>query len=282
MTSPLSLKRKLVNRLMLVATGVCTFLVLFVLFFLVGYIIFHGLAAFRPSFFMALPRPVGESGGGMAHAIIGTFKLLFVAGLIGIPIGFTGGLYLSEYGQKNLTGFLVRYAADLLNSIPSIVIGIFAYTLIVLPMGHFSALAGGVALGVILIPAIVRNTEEFLKMVPASIREAAMALGVPEWKVVTRVVIPTAGKGILTGIMLGMARVAGETAPLLFTAFGNMYWNRNFLEPIASLPVMIYTYAISPYDEWHDQAWTAGMVLLLMILAVNLISRSVLRRHLKR
>ncbi len=262
---------------MLSLAGLCALLILSVLFFILSYIVIHGLSGFRIDFFTRLPKPVGESGGGMAHAIAGTLKLLGLAAFMGIPLGLTGGLYLSEYGQKNLIGFLVLYASDLLNSIPSIVIGIFAYILIVLPMGHFSALSGGIALACILIPITIRNTEEVLKLVPSSIREAALALGVPEWKMVCFVVIPTAGRGIITGILLGLARVAGETAPLLFTAFGNMYWNQNILDPVASLPVMIYTYAISPYEEWHQLAWTAALVLLLLILGINLISRLLLR-----
>ncbi|HXN06215.1 MAG TPA: phosphate ABC transporter permease PstA, partial [Nitrospiria bacterium] len=197
------------------------------------------------------------------------------------PIGFLGALYLSEFGQKNLVGFAVRYAADLLNSIPSIVVGIFAYILIVLPMGHFSLLSGGIALGIMLIPIMVRNSEEFLKMVPDSIREAGLALGLPEWKMIVFIVVPSAGRGIMTGIMLGLARISGETAPLLFTAFGNMYWNRSLMEPVASLPVMIYTYAISPYEEWHQLAWTAGTVLLFLILGMNILSRLIFRRGLR-
>ena len=279
---PLALRRKIVNYFMLILTGVCTLLVLSVLCFILSYIVIHGLSGLHLNFFTQLPKPVGESGGGMAHAIVGTLKLLGLTGLIGIPIGLIGGLYLSEYGQKNLTGFMVRYASDLLNALPSIVVGIFAYILIVLPMGHFSALSGGMALAFILIPITIRNTEEVLKLVPASIREAALALGAPEWKMICFVVIPTAGRGIITGILLGLARVAGETAPLLFTAFGNMYWNQTILEPVASLPVMIYTYAISPYEEWHQLAWTAALVLLLLILGINFVSRLLLRWQFKK
>ncbi|MHB8483365.1 MAG: phosphate ABC transporter permease PstA [Nitrospiria bacterium] len=273
-------RRKATNTVMLFLTGLCSLLVLLVLFFILGYIAFRGISGLNVHFFTRLPKPVGETGGGMAHAIVGTLKLLGLAGIIGIPVGFTGGLYISEYGRKNLIGFLIRYTADLLNSLPSIVVGIFAYILVVLPMGHFSGLSGGAALSVILIPIIVRNTEEFLKLVPFSIREAALALGVPEWKVICFIVVPTAGKGIMTGILLGLARVAGETAPLLFTAFGNMYWNQNILEPVASLPVMIYTYAVSPYEEWHRLAWTAALFLLLLILGINFISRAILQKQL--
>lgn len=265
---------------MLFLTGLSSVLVISILFFILGYIVFHGIGSFSPAFFTHLPKPVGESGGGMANAIVGSLKLMGLAGLMGIPLGFMGGLYLSEYGKKNVIGFCVRYAADLMNSIPSIVIGIFAYILIVLPMGHFSLLSGGIALGIMLIPIMVRNSEEFLKLVPDTIREAALALGLPEWKMVIFIVIPSASRGIVTGIMLGLARISGETAPLLFTAFGNQYWNRSLFEPVSSLPVMIYTYAISPYEEWHKLAWTAGMVLLLLILGMNIISRWIFQKRL--
>jgi len=280
MTPTLPLGRRLTNGLMLSLTGVCTVVVIGVLFFILGYITYHGIAALDWDFFTKLPKPVGETGGGMANAIVGTTKLLLLASLIGVPIGFIGGVYLSEFGRKTTTGFLIRYAADLLNGIPSIVMGIFAYTIIVLPMGHFSTLAGGVALGIMMIPIAVRSAEEFLKLVPASIREAALALGLPEWKMVGFVVIPTAFRGIVTGIMLDLARVAGETAPLLFTAFSNRFWSRGWVEPTASLPVMIYTYAITPYEDWHRQAWAAGLVLLLGVLGANVISRLFLHRRL--
>ncbi|MBI3812574.1 MAG: phosphate ABC transporter permease PstA [Nitrospirae bacterium] len=281
MTRGLLIRRRISNVLMLSLTGVCTALVLGVLFFILGYITYHGISALDWDFFTQLPKPVGESGGGMANAIVGTVKLLALASLIGVPIGFLGGVYLSEYGRKTTAGFLIRYAADILNGIPSIVMGIFAYTIVVLPMGHFSTVAGGVALGIMMIPIAVRSTEEFLKLVPDSIREAALALGLTEWKVVSFVVIPTAFRGIVTGIMLDLARVSGETAPLLFTAFSNRFWSRGWLEPTASLPVMIYTYAVAPYDDWHRQAWAAGMVLLLLVLGANLLSRLILRRQLK-
>jgi phosphate transport system permease protein len=280
MTPMLSLRRRLTNGIMLSLTGASTVTVIGVLFFILGYITYHGIAALDWDFFTKLPKPVGETGGGMANAIVGTLKLLLLASLIGVPIGFIGGVYLAEYGRKTTTGFLIRYAADLLNGIPSIVMGIFAYTIVVLPMGHFSTLAGGVALGIMMIPIAVRSAEEFLKLVPATIREAGLSLGLPEWKVVSFIVIPTAFRGILTGIMLDLARVAGETAPLLFTAFSNRFWSRGWLEPIASLPVMIYTYAITPYEDWHRQAWAAGLVLLILVLGANIISRVVLHRRL--
>jgi phosphate transport system permease protein len=276
----LPLGRRLINGVMLSLTGVCTVTVIGVLFFILGYITYHGIAALDWNFFTKLPKPVGETGGGMANAIVGTLKLLLLASLIGVPIGFIGGVYLAEYGRKNTIGFLIRYAADLLNGIPSIVMGIFAYTIVVLPMGHFSTLAGGVALGIMMIPIALRSAEEFLKLVPATIREAGLGLGLPEWKVVSFIVIPSAFRGILTGIMLDLARVAGETAPLLFTAFSNRFWSRGWLEPIASLPVMIYTYAITPYEDWHRQAWAAGLVLLFLVLGANVISRLFLHRRL--
>jgi len=280
MTPTLLLKRRVINGMMLSLTGVCTVVVIGVLFFILGYITYHGIAALNWDFFTKLPKPVGETGGGMANAIVGTLKLLLLASLIGVPIGFIGGVYLAEYGRKNTLGFLIRYAADLLNGVPSIVMGIFAYTVVVLPMGHFSTLAGGVALGIMMIPIALRSAEEFLKLVPATIREAGLGLGLPEWKVVSFIVIPSAFRGILTGIMLDLARVAGETAPLLFTAFSNRFWSRGWLEPIASLPVMIYTYAITPYEDWHRQAWAAGLVLLILVLGANVISRLVLHRRL--
>jgi len=280
MTPSLPLGRRLTNGVMLSLTGVCTVAVIGILFFILGYIAYHGVAALNWDFFTKLPKPVGETGGGMANAIVGTLKLLLLASLIGVPIGFIGGVYLAEYGRATTIGFLIRYAADLLNGIPSIVMGIFAYTIVVLPMGHFSTLAGGVALGIMMIPIAVRSSEEFLKLVPATVREAALGLGLPEWKVISFVVIPTAFRGIMTGIMLDLARVAGETAPLLFTAFSNRFWSGGWQEPTASLPVMLYTYAITPYDDWHRQAWAAGLVLLILVLGANIVSRLVLHRRL--
>ena len=279
MNASIPLHRRLTNIVMLSLTGVFTLLTLGILFFILGYITYHGITALNWNFFTKLPKPVGEAGGGMANAIVGTIKLLALASLIGVPIGFFGGVYLSEYGRETTIGFVVRFATDLLNGFPSIVMGIFAYMLFVLPMKHFSALAGGFALGIMMIPIALRSTEEFLTLVPASIREGALALGLPEWKVVTFVVIPTAFRGIMTGVMLDVARVAGETAPLLFTAFSNRFWSNGWLEPTASLPVMIYTYAIAPYEDWHRQAWAAGMVLLMLVLVANLVARLVLHRR---
>jgi len=269
--------RKSVNVVMLSLTGACAALTMGFLFFILGYLVYHGGKDLSWNFFTKLPTPVGETGGGMANAIVGSAKLLFLASLIGVPIGFLGGVYLAEFGGRTFS-FLVRYTTDLLNGVPSIVIGIFAYTVIVLPMHQFSTLAGGFALGVMMIPIAVRSTEEFLHAVPTSLREAAMALGASKWKTVATVVVPAAIRGIITGIMLDLARVAGETAPLLFTAFGNRFWSPGWLQPTASLPVVIYTYAISPYDDWHRQAWAAGLVLLGLVLFANIGARLILSR----
>ncbi len=271
--------RQRVNTIAFAVTGLCALLTLTVLLFILGYVTIHGFSSLNWNFFTQLPKPVGESGGGMANAIAGTFKLIGFAALVGLPVGILGGIYLAEYGQGTTVGFLVRYAADIINGVPSIVMGIFAYAVVVLPMGHFSTLAGGVALGIMLIPIAVRSTEEFLKLVPMAIRESALALGLPQWKVIVRVVIPTALTGLLTGVLLDLSRVAGETAPLLFTAFGNRFWSTGWLNPISSLPVMIFTYAVSPYDDWHRQAWAAALVLLMMVLATNVGARLLMRKQ---
>jgi phosphate transport system permease protein len=247
-----------------------------VLVFLLGYIGWQGAGSLSLSFFTELPAPVGELGGGMANAIVGSAKLLFAAAVVGIPVGFLGGVYLAEYGGSRISS-AVRYAADVLNGVPSIVIGITAYALIVLPMRHFSTLAGGVALGLMMIPVALRATEEFLRLVPDSLREGALALGAPRWVMIVRVVIPAAGRGIATGLLLALARVAGETAPLLFTALNNRFWSPGWTQPTASLPVMIFTYAIAPYEDWHRQAWAAGLVLLVLVLGTNVLARMLMR-----
>jgi phosphate transport system permease protein len=267
-------RRKIINAFMFTLTGVCALVAVGVLFFILGYLLWRGAGSLNLAFFTQLPKPVGEVGGGFANAIVGSAKLLALASAIGIPIGFIGGVYLAEFGGKT-PGFVVRYTTDLLNGVPSIVMGIFAYAIIVLPMKHFSTLAGGIALGVMMVPITVRSTEEFLRAVPQNLREGALALGASKWQAVTTVVIPAAMRGIITGIMLGIARVAGETAPLLFTAFSNQFWNSSLREPTASLPVMIYTYAISPYEDWHQQAWAGGLVLLSLVLIANLTARFV-------
>ena len=270
-------RRKAVNAVMLSLTGVCTFIAAGTLIFILGYLFVHGGKSLNWNFFTKLPAPVGETGGGMANAILGSAKLLLIATLIGVPIGFLGGVYLAEFGGT-VFSFIVRYVTDLLNGVPSIVIGIFAFALIVLPQKHFSTLAGGIALGIMMIPIAIRSSEEFLRAVPLALREGAMALGASKSKAILTVVIPAAKNGIITGIMLNLARVAGETAPLLFTSFSNRYWSTGFEQPTAALPVMIYSYAISPYEDWHQQAWSAGFVLLTLILAVNVIARLILSR----
>lgn len=269
--------RKVVSAVMLSLTGLCALATVSALFFILGYLVWNGGKSLNLAFFTHLPAPVGEEGGGMANAIAGTGKLLLLASLIGVPIGFFGGIYLAEFGGKTFS-FLVQYTTDLLNGVPSIVIGIVAYSLVVLPMKHFSALAGGVALGMMMIPITLRSTEQFLRGVPLELREGAMALGASKWRTIQSVVIPAAYRGILTAVILAVARVAGETAPLLFTAFNNRYWSPGWNQPTASLPVMIFTYAIAPYDDWHRQAWAAGLVLLALVLATNLIARGILSR----
>jgi len=268
---------------MLTVTAVCTLFAAGVLVFILGYLFVHGAKSLNWDFFTKLPTPVGETGGGMANAIVGSAKLLLLAMAVGVPIGFLGGVYLAEFGGTSFS-FLVRYVTDLLNGVPSIVIGIFAYTMIVLPQKHFSTLAGGLGLGVMMIPIAVRSSEEFLRAVPNSLREGAMALGASKTKSILTVVIPAAKNGIMTGIMLNLARVAGETAPLLFTSFGNRYWSPGWEQPTSSLPVMIFTYAISPYEDWHQQAWSAGFVLLALVLTVNIVARAVLakKKHVAR
>lgn len=269
--------RGAVNNVMLTLTGLSTLVICGLLFFVLGYLFLKGASTLDWAFFTRLPKPVGENGGGMANAIVGSAKMLALATAIGVPIGFLGGVYLAEYGQKG-SAFVVQYLTDLLNGVPSIVIGIFAYAVVVLPMHHFSTLAGGVALGVMMIPIAVRSTEEFLHAVPRGLREGALALGAPKWRMLATVVVPAAKQGIITGIMLDLARVAGETAPLLFTSFGNQFWSPGFNQPAASLPAMIFKYATSPYEDWHRQALAAGFVLLMLILTINVSARLILSR----
>jgi len=269
--------KNLINYVMFALTGLCTLLTAGILSFILGYLVYHGGKSLSWAFFTRLPAPVGETGGGMANAIVGSGKVLLLATVIGIPIGFLGGVYLSEYSGKILS-FVIRYVTDLLNGVPSIVIGIVVYALVVHPMGHFSALAGGVALGIMMIPISVRSTEEYLLAVPVSLREGALALGAAKWKAIVTVVIPAAIRGIVSGTMLDLARVAGETAPLLFTALSNQFWSPGWNKPTATLPVMIFTYAIAPYEDWHRQAWAAGFVLLTLVLLINIVARVALAK----
>jgi len=246
------------------------------------YLIYKGASSLNLAFFTQVPKPVGEEGGGMANAIYGSAILLGMASLIGVPIGIGGGIFLSEFGRGTKLANAIRFTADVLNGVPSIVMGIAAYSLVVVPMHHFSAFAGGVALGIMMIPTVCRTTEEMLLMVPHVVREAALGLGVPNWRSVLSITVKTASPGIITGCMLAFARVAGETAPLIFTAFGNAFWSTNLNREIAALPLQIYVYAISPYDDWHRLAWAGALVLIvLIVLAVSLVrfvtSRGVLK-----
>jgi phosphate transport system permease protein len=270
-------RRNILNNIMLTLTGICTVLTSSVLFLVLGFLAFNGWRSLNWDFFTKLPLSAGETGGGMANAIVGSGVLILIAALIGIPMGFLGGVYLAEFGGKTFA-MLVRYTADLLNGVPSIVIGIFAWTVIVVPMHHFSAWAGGFALSLMMIPIGLRATEQFLRGVPNSLREGSLALGASRTRTIFSVIVPAAKQGILTGMILGVARIAGETAPLLFTSFNNQFWAAKLGEPTASLPVMIYTHAISPYDDWHRQAWAAGLVLLILVLIANIASRWVLSR----
>ncbi len=275
MKRSLTFRRRAVNAVMLSATAVCAVLSIGVLFFILGYLLVQGGRFLSWSFLTRLPAPVGETGGGMANAIVGSAKVIGLAALIGVPVGFLAGVYLAEYGGIAFSS-TVRFVTDLLNGVPSIVMGIFAYTLIVLRTKHFSALAGSVALSIMMIPIAVRSTEESLRAVPVSLREGAMALGAPKWRTVLTVVIPAALRGILSGMMLNLARVAGETAPLLFTALGSQFWSPGWNQPTATLPVMIYSYAIAPYPDWHRQAWAAAFLLLTLVLVVSVSARFIL------
>jgi len=246
------------------------------LLFVLFYLLIKGATSLNLDFLTHLPRPVGTPGGGMANAIVGTVIVVGIASLVGVPVGVGAGVYLVER-KKTRLATVVRFLSDVLNGLPSIVMGIFAWELVVVPMGHFSALAGGFALGAMMIPVVTRTTEEMVGLVPNSLNEAALALGYPRWRTALRIVIPTAMGGILTGIMVALARIAGETAPLLFTAFGNQFWSVSLTRPIAALPLQIFNYAISPYDEWHAQAWAGALVLIALVLIISLVSRFVTR-----
>jgi phosphate transport system permease protein len=269
--------RKFVSGFMLTMTGVCAAVSVSALFLILGYLVVRGGASMNWNFFTKLPAPVGEVGGGMANSIVGSGKLLLLATLFGVPIGFFGAIYLAEFSGHRMA-FIVRYSADLLNGVPSIIIGVFAFSIAVLPFKGFSTLAGGFALGVMMIPITLRSTEEFLYSVPNTLREGAMALGASKWKMIATVIVPAAYRGILTAILLAFARVAGETAPLIFTALGNSFWSPGWTQPTASLPVTIYNYALSPYEDWHRQAWAGGLVLLGLILIINIVARGILAR----
>lgn len=261
-------------------TGVAVLTVLLVLLPLVAifsYLVYKGIGSINLAFLTQTPKPVGEPGGGMANAIMGSIVILVIGSLMGVPMGIGAGIYLSEYG-RNRYGDIVRFVSDVLNGVPSIIIGIVAYGLVVLRQGHFSALAGGVALAMMMIPTIARTTEQMLLLVPQSIREAAYGLGVSRWRTTLSITLRTATSGVITGVMLAFARVAGETAPLLFTAFGNQFWNWKLGQPTAALPLQIFTYAISPFDEWHRQAWAGALVLIILIVGAVSAVRIAVRR----
>ncbi|NCQ18951.1 MAG: phosphate ABC transporter, permease protein PstA [Ignavibacteria bacterium CG_4_8_14_3_um_filter_37_9] len=274
------IKRKVTSVIMMSLSLVATLIALVPLVFIFYYTISKGISYLNIDFFIAMPKPVGETGGGMANAIAGTLLLIGIGGVIGIPVGVMTGTYLSEFGN-NKFGSVVRFLTDVLSGVPSIVVGVVAYTLVVIPMKHFSALAGGIALGILMIPTITRTTEEMIKLVPHSLREAGLALGIPKWKTTILIVLKTAWKGIATGILLGLSRAAGETAPLLFTALGNRFWSTKVGQPIASLSVYIYDYAKAPFEDWNQQAWTAALVLMLMISILSLTFRIVTRSKYK-
>ncbi len=269
-------RRRLTNSFATIVTAVCAFTVVGVLVAILGYISYKGASSLSWSFLVETPKPVGE-GGGIGNAIVGSLIMLGLASIGGIPIGIAVGTYLAEMGD-GWFGTTVRFVADAMIGIPSIVFGVFIYALVVLQQGYFSTLAGALALALIMIPIITRTTEEMTKLVPKSMREGALALGAPQWRVTLDIVIPAAMTGIATGVMLAVARVLGETAPLLFTAFGSRFYNIYLDEPMASLTVQIYNYAISPFDEWHEKAWAATMVLVAIILVINILTRYVTRK----
>ena len=280
MSNASALKRRRMRRatsaVMTSLTAACALLVVTILLLILGYIAMRGVTSINLRFLIDTPRPVGE-GGGIGNALVGSIVLLAIASVIGLPFGIAAGIYLAEFGD-NWFAHVVRFVTDTLTGVPSIVIGVFVYTLIVLPQKHFSTLAGGVALALIMIPIVARTTEEMIRLVPTSLREGALALGAPQWRVTLGVVLPAAASGVATGAMLAVARVSGETAPLLFTALGNRFYNYYLDQPMASLTVQIYNYAISPYDEWHARAWAATLVLMTIILAINLIVRFFTRK----
>lgn len=273
-------RRKITNFVMMGLTVVAVLVAIIPLIFIFYYTISKGITYLNLDFFIQMPKPVGESGSGMANAIVGTLILIGIGGGIGIPVGIMAGTYLSEFGN-NKFGSLVRFLTDVLSGVPSIVVGVVAYTLVVVPMKHFSALAGGIALAILMIPTITRTTEEIIKLVPHSLREAGLALGIPKWKTTLLIVLKTAWKGIATGILLGLSRAAGETAPLLFTALGNRFWSTSIFQPIASLTVYIYDYAKAPFEDWNNQAWTAALVLILLISLLSLLFKILTRSKYK-
>lgn len=271
-------RRKAVNGAMLALCAISAVIAIAILLLIFFYTINRGASYLSLDFFLQMPKPVGETGGGMANAIMGTVILISIGSVIGLPIGVMAGIYLAEYGN-NKFAVLVRFMTDVLSGIPSIVAGVVAYSIVVIPMKHFSALAGGVALAILMIPTVTRTTEEMVRLVPHSYREAGLALGIPQWKTTMQIVLRTAFRGIVTGILLAVARVAGETAPLLFTALGNRFWSTSLDQPIASLSVFVYDYAKAPFEDWNNQAWTAALVLIILISILSLSVRIVTRNR---
>jgi phosphate transport system permease protein len=269
--------RQLKSNVIVGLCGLAVVLALVPLAMILFYVISHGFTALNWAFFTQMPKPVGEVGGGMANAIAGTLILISIAGVLAVPIGVLSGIHLAEYGGTRFSS-AVRFTADVLNGVPSIVVGIFAYGLVVLPVHRFSAIAGGVALAIMMIPIVTRTTEELLRLVPGGLKEGALALGATRTRAMFTVILPAALPGILTGVLVALARVAGETAPLLFTAFNNRYWSTSLVQPIGSLTVQVFTYAISPYEDWHRQAWAGAFVLVSMVLILSIIARFVTRR----
>jgi phosphate transport system permease protein len=265
--APISIGRRSLNLLVNAAALGAVVLVLLPLGAVFGYLIYKGVGSINWAFLTQIPKPPGEAGGGMANAIAGTVYILLIASSMGVPLGIGAGIYLSEYGRGSRLGNLIRFTADVLNGVPSIIVGIVAYGLVVLTQKHFSALAGAVALAIMMVPTITRTTEEMLLLVPQAVREAAYGLGVSRWRTTLSITLRTATSGVITGVMLAFARVAGETAPLLFTAFGNQYWNWKANQPTAALSLQIFSYAISPFDEWHRQAWAGALILIVLIVA---------------
>jgi phosphate transport system permease protein len=271
------MRRRITSKIAETLCAVAVILALVPLGMILFYVVKEGAGALNLAFFTQMPKPVGEAGGGMANAIVGTLILIGIAGAFAVPVGCMCGIHLAEYPETRFSS-AVRFAADVLNGVPSIVVGIFAYGLVVLPVKRFSALAGGFALGLLMLPIVVRTTEELLRLVPGGLREGALALGATRSRAVFGVILPAALPGILTGILVALARVAGETAPLLFTAFNNRFWSTNVTQPIASLTVQVFTYAISPYDDWHRQAWAGAFLLVAIILALSIAARLAVRR----
>ena len=272
------LRRRVVSGLMTGLVGALSFVAVLALLLILGHLVAKGASSLDWSFFVKTPVPAGQTGGGVAHAIVGTILIVGVAALIGVPIGIGTGLYLAEYGSGRL-GWTVRFVADVLNGTPSIVLGIFAWTWLVRPMGGYSALAGSVALAALMVPMLARTTEEMVRLVPHSLREAALALGYPRWRTSLRIVARTAAAGIITGCLVGIARIAGETAPLLFTALGNLNFTTNVLQPMQTLSLQIFTYATGPFEEWHRLAWAAALVLMVLVLVLALAARAAIRQH---